>query len=351
MVNNERLLTADERAALENLARQPDIDGKRAAALLAIDEGATQAAAAGQAGLTKGQVQYILKKFHSQRLLAFPDGLALLPPDAVQTPTQDTPKPEELLVEQEVPDLSTSQIGRLLVDLDALVNELRSSFPDIGQSSYSPLRMLTLVRDSISRFTPDVQLDILDPFQDMTREDLLDLDTWKGIAYMIVYSVQFQAEQTRDMLNERLPDPIKPDTVYENVRGGVDRVTPEIARNMADTLEGASREDLIDPDTWKGLAYMLAYSAQFQAGETKNTLNERLPESVKPDTLYGFFKNNLDRFTPEVAKEIVSMFEGATREDLLDIDTWKGVWYMLSYSLQFQAEQIKLRVVGEEEEE
>ena len=119
-----------------------------------------------------------------------------------------------------------------------LVSELRSSVPDVGQSAYSPLRMLTLVRESISRYTPDVQLGILAQFQDMTREDLLDLDTWKGIAYMIGYSIQFQAAQTRDVLNERLPDPIKPDTVYQNVRGGVDRVTPEIAKEMAGSLEG-----------------------------------------------------------------------------------------------------------------
>ncbi len=62
-----------------------------------------------------------------------------------------------------------------------------------------------------------------------------------------------------------------------------------------------------------------------------------------PDTIYG----NVDA---DVAKEVIAAFEGATKEDLLDLDTWKGVWYMLNYSLQFQAEQIKLRLLGEEEE-
>lgn len=351
MVNDESLLRPEERVALRQLGQQQDIDGQRAAALLAVDDGKTQAAAAEQSGLSKGQVQYILKKFRSERLLAFPDGLSLLPPDAAQIPEKETTLLEEASIEQEVPDLASSQIGLLISELDALVSELRSSVPAVGQSAYSPLRMLILVRDTIARYAPDVQLGILAQFQDMTREDLLDLDTWKGIAYMIVYSVQFQAAQTRDALNERLPEPIKPDTIYQNIRGGVDWVTPEIAKEMAGTLEGASREDLVDPDTWKGLAYMVAYSAQFQAGETKNRLNERLPQPVKPDTLYDLFKDNLDRFTPDVAKEIISMFEGASREDLLDIDTWKGVWYMLTYSLQFQAEQIKKRFTAADEEE
>ncbi len=347
MDNDTALLTVDEHVALQTLAGQADIDGKRAAALLAIDAGSTQAEAAEKNGLTKGQVQYILRKFRAERLLAFPEGLALLPPDAAQDSASDY----ELIVEEEFLEPSRSQIGRLLYNLDTLSNELRSTVPDLGQSAYSPLRMLELVRNSVSRYTPQVQLDILSQFQDMKREDLLDLETWKGIAYMIAYSVQFQAGQTRDMLNNRMPTPMTPDNVYRNVRGGVDRMTPDIAKNMAGTLEGASREDLIDPETWKGLAYMLAYSAQFQAGETKNTLNERLPHPVKPDTIYGVIKANVDRFTPDVAKEILSMFEGATREDLLDIDTWKGVWYMLTYSLQFQAEQIRQRFTGADEEE
>lgn len=37
------------------------------------------------------------------------------------------------------------------------------------------------------------------------------------------------------------------------------------------------------------------------------------------------------------------------RDDLLDADTWKGIWYMLSYSLQAQADQVTRRITGEYE--
>jgi hypothetical protein len=262
--------------------QKTDIDGKRAAALLAIDDGESQVNAAEQTGLTKGQVQYILKKFRSQRLLAFPGALGLLPADAALAAVADETTPEETITaaEQAVPEEAPStQIGRLLADLDAMIEALRSSVPDVGQSPYSPFRLLALVRNSVSRYTPDVQLSVLEQFQDMSREDLMDLDTWKGIAYMI------------------------------------------------------------------------AYSAQFQAGQTKEMLDERLPEPIKPDSIFGLFKGTLDRVTPDIAKQIVGSFEGASREDLLDLDTWKGVWYMLNYSLQFQAEQIRLRLMGGDEEE
>jgi hypothetical protein len=138
--------------------------------------------------------------------------------------------------------------------------------------------MLSLVRTSVSRYTPDVQISVLEQFQDMSREDLMDLDTWKGLAYMIAYSAQFQAAQTKDKLNEQMPEPLKPDSIFAAIKGGLGRITPDIG------------------------------------------------------------------------KQIASSFEGATREDLLDLDTWKGVWYMLNYSLQFQAEQVKIRLMGEEEE-
>ena len=271
MVNDDGLLRVEERIALQQLAQQPDIEGQRAAALLALDEGNTQAAAAEESGLTVNQVRYIVKKFRSDRLLAFPDAIGLLPAEEVaqEESTQSTPTSEE----------KTSRLNRLLADVDDLVNELRATLPDSGQYPYSPLKMLTLVRDTADRYTPEIQMSLLEPFEDMTRDDL------------------------------------------------------------------------VDPETWKGLAYMIAYSAQFQAGRTKDVLNEQMPDPLKPDTLWAMLMGGIERITPETAKEILASFEGATREDLLDLDTWKGVWYMLNYSLQFQAEQIKLRLMGGEEEE
>ncbi len=346
MVNDDRLLRPEERVVLQQLANQPDIDGQRAAALLALDSGATQAAAAEESGLTVNQVRYIVQKFRSDRLLVFPDALGLLPSDD-EPSTAEAPAQSVTDQDTQASAERRGQLNRLLAQINELVDELRAILPDGGQYPYSPLQMLALVRDTAARYTPDAQLAVLEPFEDMTPEDLLDPDTWKGIAYMIAYSAQFQASQTKDVLNERLPDPIKLDTVYQNVRGGLDRITPDVAKEMIANLEGASREDLLDPETWKGMAYMIAYSAQFQAGQVKDQLNEQMPDPLKPDTIFELIKNSLDRFTPETAKQILASFEGATKEDLLDPDTWKGVWYMLNYSLQFQAEQLKQRLSGE----
>ena len=45
-----------------------------------------------------------------------------------------------------------------------------------------------------------------------------------------------------------------------------------------------------------------------------------------------------------IRDRIMGTLQGASREELLDPDTWKGVWYMINYSLQFQAEQLKQRL-------
>jgi hypothetical protein len=178
---------------------------------------------------------------------------------------------------------SVDRLGELVGELDGLVSDLKTTLKtdekprDPSIADY-PLRMLTLIRNMAGRLTPDVQLGILESFEDMTVEDVMDLDTWKG------------------------------------------------------------------------MAYMLSYSARFQAGQARDKMNKSLPEPLQPDTMLRLIKGNIDRFAPEVAKELMANFEGATKEDWLDPDTWKGVWYMLNYSLQFQAEQMKQRMMGEEDE-
>jgi transposase-like protein len=68
-----KLLSAQERVAFRMIATGNDLHGKRAIALLAIDDGVTQAEAAQQAGLTPGQVKYWLDKFRQVRMQIFPE--------------------------------------------------------------------------------------------------------------------------------------------------------------------------------------------------------------------------------------------------------------------------------------
>lgn len=182
-----------------------------------------------------------------------------------QNVAQDSPSPAMTEAEAEL----LARKKELLAELDELVADLKTAVPQTTASPYNPVQLLTYLRQNLSQFTPEMQLGILENFQGMTREDMLDIETWKGLGYMLSYSAKFQAGQLRDKMNEQLPKPLQPDNMLSFVKSNIDRFTPEVAKGIMDSLQGATREDLMDPETWKGLWYMINYSVQFQAEQLK----------------------------------------------------------------------------------
>ncbi|MBK8905681.1 MAG: hypothetical protein IPM53_31150 [Anaerolineaceae bacterium] len=160
----------------------------------------------------------------------------------------------------------------LLDELDELVTDLKTAVPPTNTSPYNPVQLLTYLRQNLSQFTPEMQMGILENFRGMTREDMMDIETWKGLGYMLSYSAKFQANQLRDKMNEQLPKPLQPDTMLNFVKTNIDRFAPDVAKGIMDSLQGATREDLMDPETWKGIWYMINYSVQFQAEQLKQRL-------------------------------------------------------------------------------
>ena len=258
MSDSPMLVTEETRPVLEQLAVGQNPTARRAAAILEVDGGQSYAAAAAAHDLTEGQVGYIVRKFREQGLAAFPE----------TSPQAATPAEPE-----------TEHLRRLVDELNARVAELEQMVDEKQagtDAAYSPVRLLTMVRDNVQKLTPEMQLDVLRNFQGMSADDLLDLDTWKGLAYMMTYSARFQAGQVRDKvngaINQVVPEPIQPGRLWQAGKSGLDRITPEFAKQILGTLQGASREDLLDPDTWKGVWYMINYSLQFQAEQLKQRL-------------------------------------------------------------------------------
>jgi hypothetical protein len=69
------LLSSHEWQAINRIAQGDTIHSQRAKALIAIHNGATQAQAGKETGLTRGQVRYWLEKFRDQRLDIFPQDI------------------------------------------------------------------------------------------------------------------------------------------------------------------------------------------------------------------------------------------------------------------------------------
>ena len=69
---NGKLLSAEERKVCCKVAEKgEELERHRAASLLALDDGMTQAQASEQTGLTHGQVKYLLAAFRQKHLAIF----------------------------------------------------------------------------------------------------------------------------------------------------------------------------------------------------------------------------------------------------------------------------------------
>ncbi len=73
------------------------------------------------------------------------------------------------------------------------------------------------------------------------------------------------------------------------------------------------------------------------------------PPPFSLEGLMALLEEGLDRLVPGPLKELARSLRSNISTDLLDLDTWKGMWYILNYSLQEQANFIKRRMTGEYE--
>jgi len=107
-----KLLTTQERETCQKISVGETPHSQRAQALLALDEGATQAQAGQQAGLTRGQVKYLLGKFRKDRLEVFPEEAYVEPPAAPEVPEAVVPEEVEPAVENAQEDQPEKKTGQ-----------------------------------------------------------------------------------------------------------------------------------------------------------------------------------------------------------------------------------------------
>lgn len=129
-------------------------------------------------------------------------------------------------------------------------------------------------------------------------------------------------------------EPMSPAQVVGLFNKSVGRFAPEVPRevlrDLERNLEGSSFKDLVDPETLKGLWYVMSYSVQGASQATRQRIYAQL------SALPGF----------EALADLAGNLEGATPRDLVDPATWKGFWYILNHTAQQQLASAKRRVLG-----
>jgi 1-acyl-sn-glycerol-3-phosphate acyltransferase len=82
----------------------------------------------------------------------------------------------------------------LVTELDGLIRRLRALSPDYEPPYYSRRRFVAMVEESLQRLPKNLQVDVLDRLRTAFNEQWFDPDTWKGIWYMVNYTVKYNAD-------------------------------------------------------------------------------------------------------------------------------------------------------------
>ncbi len=82
----------------------------------------------------------------------------------------------------------------LASELDGLIRRLRSLTPDYEPPRFTRQGFVSLVEESLKMCPKDLQLDVLERLRTAINEQWFDPDTWKGIWYMVNYTVKYNAD-------------------------------------------------------------------------------------------------------------------------------------------------------------
>jgi hypothetical protein len=149
----------------------------------------------------------------------------------------------------------------LAAELNALASEIQASIPDYVPPVFTPDGLAALVKSNLDKFTPDMQIEILSDLrrnlEGTSPRDLIDPDTWKGLWYILNYTVQAQSA-----------------AMIENVYGRL-AALPGVAllSDLKGNLAGTSPKEFLDPDTWKGMWLIMNYSVQATVADLKRKLD------------------------------------------------------------------------------
>jgi 1-acyl-sn-glycerol-3-phosphate acyltransferase len=147
-------------------------------------------------------------------------------PDAA-APVSDPSVPDATIpVEEELTDQERRR--QLMDELDKMMARIQALSPDYVPPAFSPERLIALLNRSLERLPPALRLGILERLRGSINEDLLDVETWKGMWYMVNYTLEYQG----DMLKRRISGD------YETDEWGLDWEFLEAIRPFLDFMYG-----------------------------------------------------------------------------------------------------------------
>ncbi len=136
--------------------------------------------------------------------------------------------------------------------------------PQFQPPPYTPQRMKNLLAENLDRFAPETVKSLQESLEGTTLEDFKDFETWKGVWFTINYLVKLEASERGHALAERLAR-----------LPGVSTLA-----DLKEMLKDTPPEEFLNPETWKGVWFLVNYELKQVAGGVKARL---LGESEQTD--------------------------------------------------------------------
>lgn len=86
---------------------------------------------------------------------------------------------------------------QLMTELDELIKRVKAISPEYEPPAFTPQRMVDLMDEQSETMSPRVSLGILERLRKTINKDLLDVETWKGMWYMVNYTLEYQSDIVR----------------------------------------------------------------------------------------------------------------------------------------------------------
>jgi 1-acyl-sn-glycerol-3-phosphate acyltransferase len=96
--------------------------------------------------------------------------------------------------EAEESRFSQALLQELLGELNALARRLQALTPGYTPPPFTPRRILSLIEETLERTAPQLRSGLLGRAKETLGGDLLDIETWKGLWYLISYAMNLQAD-------------------------------------------------------------------------------------------------------------------------------------------------------------